>query len=477
MQLSFVTLAAALALANAQTNQPTFSTIEPNLSQIAATAATAPVASYKGDVYVPGKAFDRIFTVFFENQDYSVSLSDPHFQELSKLGITLTNYFALTHTSEPNYLASAAGDYFGLPNDYFMSMPSNISSVVDLLDTKGISWSEYQQAAPYAGYQGYNFSNQATYANDYMRKHNPLILFDSVVSNTTRLSNIKNFTGFNQDIASQSLPQWSFITPNMTNDAHDTNITVAGDWAFSFFEPLLTNNSYFTNNTLLILTFDENASYEKQNQVLTLLLGDIPEELKGTTDNTFYDHYSLLSSVQANWGLPNLGRFDCGANVFEIIANKTGYTNKPVDTSMIYNNQSLPGWLADQTFEIPAPNCNCMGAGGPVLQAVVDAWGSVSTNKTNLGFWPGSYNTGQYYSEKYVTPNTTQIGSGYGSGPNAGSEGPSAQKMSNGTNSTTPSSNVTATSSPTAVPTKNAAAGTGVSVVFAGVIALLASLL
>ena len=287
-------------------------------------------------------------------------------------------------------MASAAGDYFGLPNDNFLYVPSNVSSIVDLLDTKGISWSEYQQHMPYAGYQGFQWLNQNTGANDYVRKHDPLILFENIENNQTRLANIKNFTSFHDDLNAQALPQWSFITPNMTNDGHDTNAVVAGNWSYDFLLPLLTENEYFTNNTLIILTFDENATYEDQNNVLTLLLGDIPDDLKGTTDDTFYDHYSLIATVEANWDLPNLGRYDCGANVLEIVAQKTGYHNKHVDTTKVFNNQSIPGYLGDETYQYPAPNCKCQGAGGPVLQSIVDVWGAVSSNSTSDGYVPDS---------------------------------------------------------------------------------------
>jgi hypothetical protein len=52
----------------------------------------------------------------------------------------------------------------------------------------------------------------------------------------------------------------SFITPNMTDDGHDTTVTFAANWARTFLEPLL-NNSYFMNNTLIVLTFDEDETY------------------------------------------------------------------------------------------------------------------------------------------------------------------------------------------------------------------------
>ena len=124
----------------------------------------------------------------------------------------MTNYFAVNHPSEPNYAGAVAGDCFGMDNDDFHSLPSNISTVVDLLDTKGISWGEYQENIPYPGFQGFNYSNQQTFANNYVRKHSPLILFQSVTNNSTRLSLIKSFTDFQTDLEQQTLPQWSFVS-------------------------------------------------------------------------------------------------------------------------------------------------------------------------------------------------------------------------------------------------------------------------
>jgi acid phosphatase len=232
---------------------------------------------------------------------------------------------------------------------------------------------------PYSGYQGFQYLNQETQANDYVRKHDPLILFQRIVQDPTSLTKIKNFTEFDVDYKNQELPQWAFITPNMTNDGHDSSIQVAGNWAYNWLTPLL-NDTYFTQKTLVVLTFDENETYADKNKVFTLLLGDIPEALQGTTDDTYYDHYTLLSSVQANWGLPNLGRGDCGANVFQIIANVTGFQNKVVDTTNQYNNQSGAGWISDSALPLPAPQLQCQGAGGGVYSEIVAAWSNSSSS-------------------------------------------------------------------------------------------------
>lgn len=302
-----------------------------------------------------------------------------------------TNYYAVTHPSEPNYCAAAAGDYFGMENDDFHSIPANVSTVVDLLDSKGISWAAYQEDLPYAGFLGFNYSNQETFANAYVRKHNPLALFESFTSNATRLSLIKNFTSFQNDVTAKTLPQWAFFTPNMTNDGHDTNVTFAASWESAFLAPLL-NDTDFMNGTLLMLTYDEDETYLKHNNMFTILIGGpgvIPDDLKGTTDSTFYNHYSTLSTVSLNWGLPSLGRWDCEANVLALVANKTGFKNADVDVTNLYFNHSYPGPLSDSAYlaRWPAPDTKAKCAAGlGVLSAVTSTWENTTAtyNYTNV---------------------------------------------------------------------------------------------
>ena len=92
-------------------------------------------------------------------------------------------------------------------NDNLNRIPSNVSSVVDLLDAKGISWGAYQEDLPYTGFEGNAWTNQQTGANDYVRKHNPPIIYDSVATNVTRRSQVKSLTSFQDDLAANKLPQ------------------------------------------------------------------------------------------------------------------------------------------------------------------------------------------------------------------------------------------------------------------------------
>ncbi|RFU25729.1 hypothetical protein B7463_g10608, partial [Scytalidium lignicola] len=401
---------------------PAASTIEPTLNTIEASAATATPISPVSNV--KGAAFDRIIQIWLENIDYDKGAADANLQFLATQGITLSNYYATTHPSEPNYCAVVGGDTFGMDNDNFNRIPANISTVVDLLDTKGITWGEYQEGLPYAGFQGFNYSNQENFANKYVRKHNPLILYDSVTSNATRLSLIKNFTSFEADLKAQTLPQWSFITPNMTNDGHDTDVTFAGKWARGFLEPLL-NNSYFMNNTLIILTFDEDETYTNHNNIFTVLLGGvIPDNLKGTTDSAFYNHYSTISTVSVNWGLPSLGRWDCNANVLELVANKTGYTNAIVNTTNLYFNSSYPGAVSQFEFISgfwPSPNTVAKCASGlGVLDSIVKTWGSSNGTYNYTNPYPYDQLADNNVGGSVTIPSSTAKPSGSATGSAAG---------------------------------------------------------
>lgn len=269
-------------------------------SPAAVYAAQATAATYNGpESHVPGRAFDRFVVIWLENTDFDKAASDPNMAWLATKAITLTNYFGVTHPSEPNYCASHGGDNFGMDNDDFNQIVANISSVTDLLEDKGISWGSYQQHMPYTGFEGFSWVNQETGANDYVRKHNPPVLYN-VNTSPRRLSYQKNFTQFYDDLENCNLPQWMFITPNMTNDGHDSSITVAGQWTRDFLEPLM-SNEYFMHNTLILVTFDENETYEIGNRVFSLLLGGAIAGREGTNDTAYYNHYSEISTVEANW--------------------------------------------------------------------------------------------------------------------------------------------------------------------------------
>jgi hypothetical protein len=198
--------------------------------------------------------------------------------------------------------------------------------------------------------------------------------------NGLHLLNLLSFGDFGRAFEAGGVPQFVFMSPNMMNDGHNTSLKYATDFVHGFLQPLLADDA-FKEPTLILLTYDESATYGEPNHIVSLLLGcAIPPESKGTTDDTFYTHYSILSTVQNNWELPNLGRYDVGANVFKWVAERSGYSqNKdPANAATVDNSVSYPGFLNshhDKARPIPPPNTKLVGAGGlPVLDSIRKLW-------------------------------------------------------------------------------------------------------
>ncbi|KAF9575758.1 hypothetical protein BGW38_008188, partial [Lunasporangiospora selenospora] len=319
---------------------------------------------------VKGRVFDHVFIAFLENTDYDLAFSDPALRSFLSQGILLTNYYAVTHPSQPNYIAAIGGDYYGLNNDRTVSIPANYTTIVDLLEPKGLTWKTYQEDLPDTPCFKDTQSNGV-----YFRKHNPFVIHESISLNPDRcknivpssqlytdLANAQSSSSSNKSAPATPMPNYMFYTPNMIHDGHNTTVADASLWLASFLPPLLGKPSSSSPsssapkpalppNTLVVISFDETDDYNIPNRVWTLLLGDvIPDQLRGTTDSTFYTHYSLLSTCSSNWDLPSLGRNDADptlSNVFNLVAQKTQYRNHNISMAQQpLLNGTEPGFLA-----------------------------------------------------------------------------------------------------------------------------------
>jgi hypothetical protein len=118
-------------------SNPNATALEPDVNTATATGAVysaqATAANYNGaTTNVKGKAFDRFVTIWLENTDFSKAAEDPNLAWLATKGITLNNYFGVTHPSEPNYCASHGGDNFGMDNDNLNQGKLAFTSSIDI---------------------------------------------------------------------------------------------------------------------------------------------------------------------------------------------------------------------------------------------------------------------------------------------------------------------------------------------------------
>ncbi|KAL0089393.1 phosphoesterase [Phycomyces blakesleeanus] len=260
---------------------------------VATLAATIPIGEKReSSNIVPGKDYDRIVIVLFENQNYADVSKDPYFSTLAAKhkGVTLTNYKAITHPSQPNYIGMISGSTKGTTLD--LNSDIDRDSVVDLLETKGVSWKSYQE-----GYPG-NCDASAV-SGTYHRKHNPFISINNIRNNTTRCAKIVPGTQLDIDIANNDVPQFVFYTPDINNDGHDTTLEYSSNWIKGWLEPRFEKPA-FNTNTLFVLTWDEQKTYVSlENHVYTVLLGSAVKRAS-LTDGAPYSHYSVLRSVEDN---------------------------------------------------------------------------------------------------------------------------------------------------------------------------------
>ncbi|KAH9038743.1 hypothetical protein EDB85DRAFT_1887786 [Lactarius pseudohatsudake] len=256
-------------------------------------AAHRSTGSLSKQKIVSGKSFDRFIQIWLENADFesvnstacsTVGISC-HFYDLAKQGILLVRHHALI-----------------LLNTITWRQPVVTSGVVGMKTSTTSHQSEllisFYENLPTDAFEGVNFFS-TNYLNTlapvysfYVREHNPTIFYNSVASVPSRRALHRNFNDFAVDANASALSQWMFVTPNMVNDSHDTNIDFATQWMLV---SLLNDTNFNDNRTLILLTFDENETYSINNRVFALLLGGaVPENVRGTVNSTYYTRYSSL---------------------------------------------------------------------------------------------------------------------------------------------------------------------------------------
>ena len=169
--------------------------------------------------------FEHIVIVIFENKEFGTVIGKPnmpYFNVLAQSNTLLTQYYATTHPSLPNYLSLIGGDTFGITSDCEDCFV-NAVSLPDLIEQSGRTWKTYQEDMPEPCFLG----STLTYA----QKHNPFIYFDPIRLDAERCArSIVPLEQLDADIASNSLPNFIFITPDLCYTSHDCAMELADAW-------------------------------------------------------------------------------------------------------------------------------------------------------------------------------------------------------------------------------------------------------
>jgi hypothetical protein len=94
--------------------------------------------------------FKHIIIVVFENKEFGTVVNNPqmpYFNQLAQSYTLLTQLYAETHPSLPNYLAMIAGDTFGVTFDCTKCFQDAVT-LPDLIESHGLTWKTYQEDMP-----------------------------------------------------------------------------------------------------------------------------------------------------------------------------------------------------------------------------------------------------------------------------------------------------------------------------------------
>ncbi len=313
----------------------------------------------------------HVFTIVLENENYETIFGKaseaPYLaRKLRHRGELLSNYYGIGHFSLGNYIAMISGQAPNLSTQLdclnytdFMPAtptadgqyvgngcvyPNGVETIANQLEDAGLSWREYAEdmnakAPPgmetpcrHPAVGSPDDTQRAEVGDQYATRHNPFVYFHSIIDFPTCAANVVDFSHLRHDLKHErTTPNYSFITPNLCNDGHDSpcvdgepgGLVSANDFLKRTVPRILRSPAY-KHHGLLIVTFDEaetsDACCNEQSgpnttspglfgpgggRTGTVLLS--PCIKPGTVDNRSFNHYSMLRSIEDNFQLPRLG--------------------------------------------------------------------------------------------------------------------------------------------------------------------------
>jgi phospholipase C len=270
------------------------------------TAAMSPSATPKPKALIPD--FEHIVIIMFENKEFGsvIGNSDmPSYNQLARDYTLLTQYYAVTHPSLPNYLALMGGDTFGIDrncSDCFI----NETSLPDLIEASGRTWKTYQEDMPSPCFPGDT--------HIYVQKHNPFVYFDNIRLDQVRCErSVVPLTTLQTDILTASLPNFFFIMSNLCNSSHDCSLTTSDAWLTNLLAELVPALDATGESYVIFMLFEEGQGSHSCCGLPEQAGGRVPVVIYSPLvktafeDSTPYTHYSLLKTISQAWGLPYLG--------------------------------------------------------------------------------------------------------------------------------------------------------------------------
>jgi len=284
----------------------------PAVSAFAASGHGAAPSTGPCGTVTTAPTYKHVIWIWMENHSYGDIIGNtsqaPYINSLAAECGLATNYHNISHPSLPNYIAGTSGLSVSQIKQFKSDCnPSkHCSTTAPSIFGQGESWAAYEESMPSACAQ----SNSGEYAV----RHNPPPYYST-------LSGCASFdvpyTQLASDLAGNTLPAFSFVTPNLISDMHDGTINQGDTWLANNLPVILNSTEYKSGTTAVFITWDEGAGgksgencaakpTDESCHVPTIVIS--PSTPAGTTSSALFNHYSLLGTTESLLGLPGLGQ-------------------------------------------------------------------------------------------------------------------------------------------------------------------------
>ena len=279
---------------------------------VAAVAPPAPTAAASGPCGTQATApgYKHVIWIWMENRSYSTIVGSsraPYINALATECGLATNYHNVSHPSLPNYVGATSGlGYRAIAKfDRDCNPVRGCVTPAASIFGQGETWKAYQESMPSNCHKG----NSGHYAV----RHNPPPYFTTLRGCATFDVPYARLAG---DLSAGRLPAFSFITPNLIDDMHNSSVAVGDKWLAANLPTILKSPEYTSGSTAVFITWDEGeggtATKGATNttdvgcHVATIVVS--PSTRPGTRSATLFNHYSLLGTAEQLLGLPALGK-------------------------------------------------------------------------------------------------------------------------------------------------------------------------
>jgi hypothetical protein len=274
----------------------------------AASQAQSPMGAFCGTRPSHRGAYAHVVWVWMENHGYNEIIGSPAAPFINALAANCglaTNFHNTTHFSLPNYLGAVTGLPLGQLQTFLLDCNPGGACLTPATSifAQVPSWKAYEESMP---------SNCApTGVSPYGVRHNPPVYLSSLTGCSTF---DVPYTALQVDLDNDTLPAFSFVTPNNVHNMHDGADPGAiqnGDgWLATELPKILNSAAYQSGNTVVFLTWDEGEVGPDftigedcaQNttgascHIPTIVIS--PTTPAGVTSDKLFNHYSMLKTTE-----------------------------------------------------------------------------------------------------------------------------------------------------------------------------------